>query len=353
MRLFLEGKKLLTNTLLFAFFPLIFVAMLYIVGKNGINHLIWAIPLIIISFFAFILLYNRFNQSSLKNIVVALKSISEGNLNIEPDKKLLQRKDEIGSIANSMVELINVQKGIIDALNNEADQITDLSKTLNTDSMSISEEASQQASSVEEISASMEQMLANIDQNSENSKQTEQLANKSVTNIAVVNKAVLTAINNVKQVIDKVSIINEFAKKTNILAINAAIEAARAGQHGRGFAVVAAEVRKLAENSQEAALDIDRLTNSSIKMFDRSVNLLQLVIPEIEKTSGLVKEISNASFEQRTGAEQINNAIQQLNQVTQKNVAISEKLLGHSESFMAHVVNLKAKMRFFKQDKDI
>ena len=348
MKLFARLNPSVLSWIIVLILSVILIIICYFAGKGGPLNLIWAAPLIVLLLIGFKYLHEKLSQQFLNNLSGSIMSLADGNLNQEIEQRIKDRKDGLGSIARAIDDFVKAEQKILDGLTAESDKITELSRTLNNDSMAISQEASEQAASVEEISASMEEMLANIDQNSENSNETELIANKSAANIAVVNKAVTGAIENVRQVIEKVSVINSFARQTNILAINAAIEAARAGQHGKGFAVVAAEVRSLAENSQVAANEISSLTTNSINMFDRSVKLLQQVIPEIQKTSGLVKNISAASMEQRTGAEQINNSLQQLNQVTQKNAAMAEKLLAHSESFMAFVVNLKSKIRYFK-----
>jgi len=153
-----------------------------------------------------------------------------------------------------------------------------------------------------------------------------------------------------KKIAQRISIIDDIAYQTNLLALNAAIEAARAGEHGKGFAVVAAEVRKLAERSQVAALEIGELSTSSVEMAERAGHLLGEMLPSINKTSDLVQEITAASEEQAAGVAQINSAMNQLNQVTQQNASSSEELASTAEEMSTQAEQLQQAMSFFRLD---
>jgi methyl-accepting chemotaxis protein len=150
-----------------------------------------------------------------------------------------------------------------------------------------------------------------------------------------------------KEIAGKISIIEEIARQTNLLALNAAIEAARAGEHGKGFAVVASEVRKLAERSQTAAGEINKLSASSVGIAEKAGEMLRRMVPDIQRTADLVQEINAASNEQSTGAIQINKAVQQLDQVIQQNASASEEMASMSEELLGQAEQLQSTIAFF------
>jgi methyl-accepting chemotaxis protein len=194
----------------------------------------------------------------------------------------------------------------------------------------------------------MEQMSANIRQNADNALQTEKIAVKSAADTLEGGKAVEQTVAAMKEIASKINIVGEIARQTNLLALNAAIEAARAGEHGKGFAVVASEVRKLAERSQVAAQEIGRLSVTSVDVAERAGEMLQQIVPDIQRTASLVQEISASSKEQDAGAEQINKAIQQLDQVIQQNAGTAEEMSSTAEELSSQAEQLQSVVSFFK-----
>ena len=155
-----------------------------------------------------------------------------------------------------------------------------------------------------------------------------------------------------KEIAEKIMIIEEISRQTNLLALNAAIEAARAGEHGKGFAVVAAEVRKLAERSQIAAGGINELSNNSVEVAKRAEELLNVIVPNIQKTAELIQEISAASKEQDAGAEQIQQSVQQLDGVIQQNASASEEMAATAEELSSQSEQLADLVSFFSLGED-
>jgi methyl-accepting chemotaxis protein len=160
-----------------------------------------------------------------------------------------------------------------------------------------------------------------------------------------------------KLIAEKISIIQEIARQTNLLSLNASIEAARAGEHGKGFAVVASAVQKLAERSQDAAEEISKLSRSSVDVAEKAGEMLDKLVPDIQKTSELVAEINAASSEQNKGIQQVNSAVQQVNsavqqfnQVVQSNASASEELAATSEELSSQAEVLKDRLAFFTID---
>ncbi len=287
---------------------------------------------------------------SLRDSVAVANMVANGKIYSAEQEAALKLGD--GELDKALKNMINKLNEIVQGIIKGANEISYGSYEITKSSQQVASGATEQASSLEQISSSVEQMVSNINQNADNAAQAENMTHNAVEKMHSVKAATNSTFESIRQITDKIKIINEIADKTNLLAINAAVEAARAGEHGKGFAVVANEVRKLAERSQQSAVEIISVSNLTIKDAEHSSGLLDELSPEVERSFNLVREISLSSAEQRSGAEQINAAIAQLNQVTQQNASSSEELSSSASNFNSQAELLKTTVSFFKLDKE-
>jgi methyl-accepting chemotaxis protein len=280
-----------------------------------------------------------------ERVANALKALAAGDLTqrIEANSH-----DEIGQMEQCLGSMSTSLKSTIMEIRSIAGEVSAASMAISSASVELSKGASAQAAAAEEASASMEEMVSITRQNTDNAQQTDKIATKSATDALASGKSVLEAVSAMKEIASKISIIEEIARQTNLLALNAAIEAARAGEHGKGFAVVASEVRKLAERSQRAAGEINRLSDTTVNVSERSGAMLEKLVPDIQRTAELVQEISAASKEQDTGSDQINKALQQLERVIQQNASASEEMAATTEELTGQSDQLVSALAFFR-----
>lgn len=219
---------------------------------------------------------------------------------------------------------------------------------MNQTSQQINSGAQQQSGSAQQASAAMEEMTSNIAQCADNAAKTEEIAQRSYAESQKTRETVERAVASMNTIAEKIGIVQEIARQTDLLALNAAVEAARAGEHGKGFAVVASEVRKLAERSQQAALEISELSAETMAASNEAGQQLEALVPGIQNTAELCQEISSATQEQNIGAEQINQALRDLDRVIQQNATAATEAEQTTTSLMQRAGELRDLIRGFR-----
>lgn len=282
---------------------------------------------------------------SIHEITQLSEAIAAGDLTVAIRER--SSGDALMQALNRMAQRLHA---IVAGVQEVADNVSAGAADVSQRTAQLSEGASKQAAAAQEVAASMEQMTANIRQNSNNALNTERIAVKSAEAAHESAHAVTETIEAITDIIKKIGIIEEIARQTHMLSLNATIEAATAREYGKGFGVVASEVRTLAERSQSAAVEINQLAATTIAAAERAGDMLADLVPDIQQTSMLVQEIAAASQEQKTGANQVNRAIQQLDSVTQQNAASAEEIAATSEALSAHATQLRETVAVFTID---
>jgi methyl-accepting chemotaxis protein len=246
-------------------------------------------------------------------------------------EKEIEAKMQQNKLLSELLEQIKKSSGRLFENSNKLARISNI----------ISQNSTEQSATTEQIAAAMEEIFNSIVATAENASYTEkistQTAFETLQNREIFDKTIVT----ISEITQKVSIINEISGKTDILSINAAIEAARSAEHGQGFAVVAQEIRKLADKTKTASEIIDKLSKEGVEISKNAGERISKLIPEIQKSAELISNIKLMSQEQQIGVQAINLSVQELSMVTLKNAKESEKMAASANDLFAEAEQLK------------
>ena len=273
--------------------------------------------------------------------------IIAGNLTNRTDSSKFP--GEFGNIMEGLNKIQDSMAYLIKNVKESAENVSSASQQISSGAQDLAQGSTEQAAALEEVSATVAEVVEQTRRNSDNASTARELAEKVHEEAEKGNgkmKQLLIALEEINQASANISniikTIEDIAFQTNILALNASVEAARAGVHGKGFAVVAEEVKNLATKSAEAAKETNALINTSIAKSKGGVTIgesmrgsLDSMVNSIGSALAAIKQIADASKQQVEVIEQLNSGIEQISQVVQTNTAAAEESASSSEEMSA------------------
>ncbi|MFU8789287.1 MAG: methyl-accepting chemotaxis protein [Methylobacter sp.] len=299
------------------------------------------------------------SETGLNEVVRVLGALSRGDLTETITNDYYGAFGQLKDDSNTTVEKL---KQIVNQIRMATDNISAGAKEIADGNNELSSRTEQQAASLEQTAASMHQLTATVHANTENARQANKLAIGAAEVAGMGSIIVGQVISTMDEINDAshkiteiVSVIDDIAFQTNILAFNAAIEAARAGLQGQGFAVVASEVRHLAQRASASAAEIKSIIEHSVEKINEGSQLaskagftMEEILRSISGVADMMSEITAASVEQSAGIEQVNQAITQIDGVIQQNAALVEQAAAAAETLEKQAHNLALTVGSFK-----
>ena len=286
------------------------------------------------------------------DLTQVLGEISRGNLDVGITKEYQGDFIELKQAVNDIIASFN---GMLREISVTAEQVAEGTDQVSAGSQELSQGATEQAGAIEELTAAVEEIADQTRKNatgatrasghSRDAREHALTGNDRMKDLQQAMAEISEASDNISKII---KVIDEIAFQTNILALNASVEAARAGQYGKGFSVVAEEVRNLAQRSAASASETTALIEGSIekvrhgtKLADEAAQALDRIVAGIEEVDDLVAAIAKASGDQATASAQVSAGIEQVSQVVQTNSATAQESAATSEELSSHATILK------------
>ena len=298
-------------------------------------------------------------QGYIDEISASLSEVSDGNLNIVLQKEYVGQFAKIKTNMNQLLSNLNTTMGEI---NDAAENVSRGAEQVSSGAQALAQGATEQASSIEELSATMNDISEKVSATADMSMEALKLSTHVGEDMKVSNNKMLEMSQAMEEIVERsneiskiIKTIDDIAFQTNILSLNAAIEAARAGQAGKGFAVVADEVGNLAKKSQEAAQNTAALIEQTIEAVQKGGDIsaetaesLNSVSKGASQITSLVEEISTASQDEANGIRQLTEGIDQISSVVQTNAATAQQSAAASEEMTRMAKSLTNEVSKFK-----
>lgn len=302
-------------------------------------------------------------KKELKNYIHDIDSklaqMAQGKMNLTIDTDY---RGEFLPIQNALRQILDSLNLALSRINHTASQVSDESEQMASDAQILSAGAAEQASAIQELSANIQSLSGQVTSTSQDADKARQASMDSAAQLTACSKKMeqlTSAMGDISEASQKINgiikTIEDISFQTNILAINASVEAARAGTYGRGFAVVADEVQSLANKSSVAAKDITKLIENSLELVQHGTTLsgdtteaLAIGVAGSKSTADLIQKIADSAQQQALSLEQLTGGVEQISDVVQTNTATAEKSAASASELHKQAEELKQSVQKFK-----